>query len=112
MSRFLVTGSTGFLGRHLVKSLVDHDHTVVEFAFETGGNVLDRACVDRALSDGTFDGVFHCAGRVSRRPEDAEMLHELHVTGTKNVLDACIAKGVKRVVVASTSGVVAVSDDP
>jgi len=112
MSRFLVTGSTGFLGRHLVKSLVDHGHTVVEFAFETGGNVLDRACVDRALADGTFDGVFHCAGRVSRRPEDAEMLHELHVTGTKNVLDACIAKGVKRVVVASTSGVVAVSDDP
>jgi dihydroflavonol-4-reductase len=54
----------------------------------------------------------HCAGRVSRKPADAEALYRLHVEGTKNVLDACADAGVRRVVLASTSGTVAVSDSP
>jgi dihydroflavonol-4-reductase len=55
-------------------------------------------------------GAFHCAGKVSRRREDAEELYRVHVEGTKTVLDACEAAGVPRVVVASTSGTVAVSE--
>lgn len=123
MSRFFVTGATGFLGRHLVQSLLDHESEVVvvdrkrEPALPSQvkqviGDVLDRSSLETALKDGTFDGVFHLAGKVSRKPEDAELLHTLHVTGTKNMLDACIAAGIKRVVVASTSGTIAVSDDP
>jgi dihydroflavonol-4-reductase len=56
--------------------------------------------------------VFHCAGKVSRRREDAEALYRLHVEGTTTVLDACAAAGVRRAVIASTSGTVAVSDAP
>lgn len=124
MSRYLVTGSTGFLGRHLVDALRAHGHEVVAVvrkapsgvpsgtapvAFMTG-DVLDKASIERAASG--CDGVFHCAGKVSRRPEDAEELQRIHVEGTKNVLDACISKNVRRAVIASTSGTVAVSDDP
>jgi len=123
VSRFFVTGATGFLGRHLVRNLLDHGHQVVALVRGTSsdlprevtqveGDVLDRASLDRALASGTWDGVFHCAGKVSRRPEDAEDLHKIHVDGTKNVLDAAIAKGVRRAVVASTSGTIAVGDDP
>lgn len=123
MSRFFVTGATGFLGRHLVRSLLDHGNEVVALVRKRGdelpsevkqvkGDILDRASLDEALADGAFDGVFHAAGKVSRRPEDAEELHTLHVQGTKNVVDACLAKGVRRLVVASTSGTIAVSDDP
>ena len=57
-------------------------------------------------------GVFHCAGKVSRDPEDAEELYQLHVEGTRTVLAASKAKGVRRFVLASTSGTVAVSADP
>ncbi len=120
MSRYLVTGSTGFLGRHLVTALRAHGHDVVAVVRNATdvpagvapvrGDVLDRASIERAAAG--CDGVFHCAGKVSRRPEDAEELQRLHVEGTKNVLDACISKGVRRAVVASTSGTVAVSDDP
>ena len=122
MSRYLVTGATGFLGRHLVKTLLDHGDEVVALVRTPGsaglpdgvrlrpGDVLDRASVEAAL-DG-IDGVFHAAGKVSRKPDDAEELHTLHVRGTKNVVEACIAKGVRRVVLASTSGTVAVSDAP
>ncbi len=74
------------------------------------GDVLDGASV-RAAAEGC-EALFHCAGKVSRRPEDAEELYRIHVDGTKIALDACRAAGVRRVVLASTSGVVAVSEDP
>jgi dihydroflavonol-4-reductase len=121
VSRYLVTGATGFLGRHLVQALLARGHAVVALVRGDDadlpaavtcakGDVLDRASIEAAVL-GT-DGVFHCAGKVSRRPEDAELLQRLHVEGTKNVLDAAIAKGVRRAVVASTSGTIAVGDDP
>lgn len=123
VSRYFVTGATGFLGRHLVRELTERGHDVVALVRSTSidatprttlveGDVLDRASIDRALASSTFDGVFHCAGKVSRKLEDAEELRTLHVDGTKNVLDAAIAKGIRRAVVASTSGTIAVSDDP
>jgi len=107
--RYLGTGATGFFGAHLVRALEEAGHDVVPFARSTGGDVLDPQRV-RAAAAGC-DGVFHCAGRVSHRPEDAEELYRVHVGGTKTVLDACAAAGVRRAVVASTSGTVAVSED-
>ncbi len=119
MSRYLVTGSTGFLGRHLVSVLRANGHDVVAVVRKATdvpagvapvrGDVLDPASIEEAATG--CDGVFHCAGKVSRRPEDAEELRRVHVEGTKNVLDACIAKNVRRAVIASTSGTIAVSDD-
>jgi dihydroflavonol-4-reductase len=108
--KYLVTGATGFLGRHLVAALEARGHEVVPFARSNGGDVLDTALV-RAAAAGCA-GAFHCAGKVSRKLEDAEALYRVHVEGTKSVFDACVAAGVPRVVVASTSGTVAVSEDP
>jgi dihydroflavonol-4-reductase len=124
MSRYLVTGATGFLGGHLTASLREHGHEVVALCRQAGreeealraqgaavarGDVLDAQSVSAAAAG--CDGLFHCAGKVSRRPEDAEELYRLHVDGTKITLDACRAAGVRRAVIASTSGVVAVSKD-
>jgi dihydroflavonol-4-reductase len=108
--KYLVTGATGFLGAHVRRVLEDAGHVVVAFSRSRGGDVLDVASI-RAAAAGC-DGAFHCAGKVSRRLEDAEALYSVHVEGTRNVLDACNEAGVRRVVVASTSGVVAVSEDP
>jgi dihydroflavonol-4-reductase len=99
MSRYLVTGATGFLGSHLVSALRGAGHDVVALCraeapalAEQGvalrrGDVLDAASV-RAAAEGC-EGLFHCAGRVSRRREDAEALYRTHVEGTKITLDAC-----------------------
>lgn len=116
-----MTGATGFLGNHLVRALLEHGCEVVALVRKSGadlpaevtqvvGDVLDRDSVAAAARG--VDGVFHCAGKVSRKPEDAELLQRIHVEGTRNVLDACIAQNVRRAVVASTSGTVAVSEDP
>lgn len=123
--RYLVTGATGFLGGHLVARLCELGHDVVALVRSAGadedavvargatvarGDVLDGASVRDAASGCV--GAFHCAGKVSRDLKDAEELYRVHVEGTKAVLDACKAAGVGRVVVASSSGTVAVSDDP
>jgi dihydroflavonol-4-reductase len=122
MSRHLVTGATGFLGSPLARSLLEHGHEVVALAREDApalrdagatvrrGDVLDPSSLADAMAG--CEGVFHCAGRVSRDPKHAADLHDVHVKGTKNVLAAARAAKVRRVVHASTSGTVAVSDDP
>lgn len=123
MTRVLVTGATGFLGAHLVANLLERGDDVVALCRGEGpdvvvggrvatvalGDVLDAESVRRAAAG--CEGVYHAAGRVSRDASDAEALHRLHVEGTKTTLDACKAAGVRRAVVASTSGTVAVSDD-
>jgi dihydroflavonol-4-reductase len=110
MSRYLVTGATGFLGAHVVALLRDRGQDVVPFSRGAGGDVLDAGAVAAAARG--CEGAFHCAGKVSRRREDAEELYRVHVEGTKSVLTACARAGVRRVVVASTSGTVAVSTTP
>jgi dihydroflavonol-4-reductase len=120
MSQYLVTGATGFLGTHLVDTLRAAGHEVVALCRSSApalegkarvarGDVNDAASV-RAAMDGVT-GVFHCAGLVSRDPDDAAHLHRVHVEGTTTVLDAARDAGVRRVVLASTSGVVAVSEE-
>lgn len=118
MSRFWVGGATGFLGSHLVAALRGAGHDVV--AVSRGGgsvsdlpvravDILDEAAV-RESAQGV-DGAFLCTGKVSRDREDAAMLHELHVLGTRRALAGLKAAGVPRVVYASTSGTIAVGRD-
>ncbi|MCL2778987.1 MAG: NAD-dependent epimerase/dehydratase family protein [Polyangiaceae bacterium] len=123
MSRYVVTGATGFLGRHLVHALLSRRHTVVALARAAApdlpaeveilqADIVDRGSVEQAFQKACADGLFHCAGKVSRRLEDAEELQRIHVQGTRHVLDAAIACGIRRAVYASTSGTIAVSEDP
>lgn len=120
VSRYLVTGATGFLGRHLVRTLLDRGESVTalvrkkadlpEGVTQAIGDVLEPESIERALAG--VEGVFHCAGKVSRKPEDAEALYKLHVDGTKCVIAAMKKRGVPKLVHASTSGTIAVGDDP
>jgi dihydroflavonol-4-reductase len=119
VSKFWVAGATGFLGSHLVKTLVERAHQVVAVSKNGGSvhgtevaplDVLDEAAVTESARG--VDGAFLVTGRVSRDRDDAELLHRDNVLGTESALRGLRAAGVKRVVVASTSGTLAVSRDP
>jgi dihydroflavonol-4-reductase len=121
MSRFFVTGATGFLGTHLVTQLAGAGHEVVALARSRDaklppgvtvrfGDVMNVESMKDAAAG--CDGAFHCAGLVSRDQRDAEAMYRVHVDGTRSVLTALAEAGVRRVVVASTSGVNAVSARP
>lgn len=117
--RYWVGGATGFLGSHLVRLLLSRGHEVVAVSKHGGDvdgfpvhalDVLDPEAV--AESARGADGAFLATGKVSRDRDQAEELHRLHVLGTRNALAGLRQAGVGRVVVASTSGTIAVGTDP
>lgn len=116
--KILVTGATGFLGRHVLKLLTEAGHHVralsrsareIEGASEvvqgdvTSADDMARVCEGMEL-------LVHGAGLVSFDPEDAGRLYDIHLVGTEVTLAAARAAGVKRVVYISTSGTIAVSE--
>lgn len=112
--KVLVTGASGFLGRHLLDRLQEAGHDVVGLARRprsddriVAGDILQPETLTTAIEG--CDAVIHAAGGVSHRLEDSDWLHEVHVTGTENVLAAAKAAGIERVVHVSTSGTIAVS---
>ena len=118
MNRYWV-GGTGFLGTHVVRHLLDRGHDVVVASIEGGEvhgqsvepvDVLDADAVARSAAG--CQGAFYCVGKVSRDPDDAELMHRLHVVGTRTALRALREAGIPRVVYASTSGTIAVGTDP
>ena len=118
MTRVLVTGGAGFIGSHLVDRLLADglDVTVLD-NLSTGlreqvpadarfelGDVADRERVGRVFFDGEFDLVFHVAGQASIRLSFANPDADLstNVLGTVNVVRACLATNVPRLVNASS----------
>jgi dihydroflavonol-4-reductase len=53
--------------------------------------------------------IYHLAGMVSFHPEDGRTMYELHVDGTQRLLEAARESDVQRIILASTSGTIAVS---
>jgi dihydroflavonol-4-reductase len=116
----LVTGGTGFLGAHLVRQLVDDGvknlrvmaTTIPTWLTELGvetieGSITKAEDVARAV-EGVGE-IYHLAGRVSRDSENAREMYAIHVDGTRLLCEAASAAGVKAIVMASTSGTIAVT---
>jgi len=121
----LITGASGFLGGHLVRLLSERKLGPVR-AMQSGeppgwmrgldgvevvrGSVLSAEDVDRALAG--VDRIYHLAGLVSTKEADAHRMYQLHVEGTRLLCKAASAAGVRRMVLSSTSGTIAVSKRP
>ena len=115
--RIVVTGATGYLGRHIVQHLCgDHDVVWVSRSGRapegcTGKriDVVDGRGLKTAFAKA--DVVIHAAGMVSHLMECAKQTWDVHVTGTQKVMEAATSAKVKRLVLVSTSGTIAVSTE-
>ncbi len=117
MKKVLVTGGTGFTGSHLTARLVGKGRDVRVLARASGnflplkkigaeivtGDIRNGDDVERAVEG--VDEVFHVAAcfREAKLPDS--VYEEINVEGTRNVLEACLKYGVKRIVHCSTIGV-------
>jgi dihydroflavonol-4-reductase len=124
MKNILVTGGTGFIGANLTKELVQRGYRVCIVRRETSplvalddiktdvehciGDVRDSDSLRRAVRG--CDTVFHCAAMVTFEKAKAYEQWEVNVIGTRNVVEACLAGGVERLV--HTSSVAAIGYPP
>jgi dihydroflavonol-4-reductase len=114
MTRALVTGGGGFIGRHLVDVLLSRGDSVrvldvmpagadVAGVDYVRGSVGDKAAVESAL-DG-IDIVYHLAGIAHLWRHDKADFDRVNRQGTETMLKAAMERGVRRFVHCSTESI-------
>ncbi len=107
----LLTGSSGWLGRHLAPRLRAAGFAVTGLDVAPGadthiiGSVADRALIGRIFRDHSIDAVVHAGALhkpdIARYP--AQAFVDVNVTGTLNLLEASVAHRARAFVFTSTT---------
>ena len=115
--RILVTGATGFIGGHLCKRLFAEGHEVAAFVRQTSdvarldgrvheivtGDLGNIDSLARAMAN--VEAVCHLAAALVAAKPTPELYRAVNVDGTRNVCNAMVQAGVKRLLYCSSVGV-------
>lgn len=111
--KYIVSGATGHLGLNLIKLLLAEGKSVKAIVLKGDnteqlerdgvklvyGDVTDRDFVFSQVEEGSV--FFHLAGIIDITSGNKDRVFEVNVNGTKNVADACLAKGAKMIYTSS-----------
>lgn len=115
-NKVLVTGANGFLGSHIVRSLLQQGYTVralvrpnaniknlaglaVDFFY---GQINNSDDVKKAVEGCTY--VVHAASITSQFGITYEQYEQINITATRYVAEACLQHGIQKLVFISTAG--------
>jgi dihydroflavonol-4-reductase len=116
--RVLVTGAAGLLGSHIVRSLLQNQHTPVCLVRHTTdlttlrgvacdfvyGSIENYAEVTRAVQE--CDAVVHAASIYSHPSQEYSHFEQINVTGTINLVQAALKYDLKKFVYISTANTI------
>lgn len=110
VTRALITGISGFIGRHLQEHLLNKGWQVYGFDVRLSdanvfiGDLADRAALSQAIVESSPDVIFHLAGII--KSSDAEAYFRANLFGTLSLLDVVLeGKTRPKVILASSSAV-------
>ena len=119
---YLLTGAAGYLGSSISRALIAKKQTVRALVLKgdpaitqvpkeaeiISGDILDLASLEEFFNvpDNTEIIVLHCASMVTVSSELSAKLISVNVTGTRNILSACIKHKVKKLVYVSSTGAI------
>ena len=121
--KVLVTGGAGFIGKYLVRSLLEKDYSVTIFdnvSNSTKDSISSLVDIGAKIIEGDItkprdilnitkdqDVVIHLAAKisVSESIKNPAETFQVNVDGTRNILAACEKNHVKKLIVASSAAV-------
>jgi len=121
--KILVTGGAGFIGKYLVRSLLENDYSVTIFdnvSNSTKDSISSLVDIGAKVIEGDItkpldilnatkdqDVIIHLAAKisVSESIKNPAETFQVNVNGTRNILTACEKNHVKKLIVASSAAV-------
>ncbi len=119
---YIVTGAAGFLGSTIVRQLVEKNKKVRAFVLPNDksveylpsnieivkGDLLDMDSLENLFKDSNkyITYVMHIASIVTVDPEYSQLVMDVNVKGTKNIIDMSIKYNIKRLLYCSSTGAI------
>ena len=119
---YIVTGAAGFLGSTIVRQLVEKNKRVRAFVLPNDksveylpsnieivkGDLLDLDSLENLFkdSDKYITYVMHIASIVTVNPDYNQLVMDVNVKGTKNIIDMSIKYNIKRLLYCSSTGAI------
>lgn len=112
--RIFITGGTGYIGTRLTEKLAVQGNEVVILARDPDkciklnnvtsvrGDILNEAALRKGSTG--CELVFHMAAFTKPWSKDRTLPFKTNVTGTRNVIEAAIGAGARKIVITSTGG--------
>src|SRR3569832_628694 len=106
--KIAVIGASGLIGNNLCRALLEKGYTVKALIHKQSeslqglkletvtGDIMDPQGLHQFLAG--CDVVFFVAGKISIDGDKDGSVHAINVTGTNNVVEACLATGVQKLI--------------